>query len=65
MTRSQSFDTVIKAKNRYGLGTLNLTNGSFYKTLLKKIDDSRNAAQSQPESMTTTTPTTKSAKGAQ
>lgn len=62
MTRSQSLDTVIKAKNRYGLGTLNLTNGSFYKTLLKKIEDSRNAAQSNSES-TTTTPTT-NAKGA-
>jgi hypothetical protein len=65
MTRSQSFDTVIKAKNRYGLGTLNLTNGSFYKTLLKKIDDSRNAAQSQPESIQTAkAETTKVAKGA-
>lgn len=41
MTRSQSLDTVIKAKNRYGLGTLNLTNASFYKTLLKRIEDSR------------------------
>lgn len=58
MTRSESLDTVIKAKNRYGLGTLNLTGASFYKTLLKKIEDSRNnAAQSKPESTTTTTQT--------
>lgn len=54
MTRSQSLDTVVKAKNRYGLGTLNLTNGSFYKTLLKKIEDSRNAVQSSSESKPTT-----------
>lgn len=44
MTRSQSLDTVVKAGNRYGLGTLRLTGASFYKTLQKKIDDSRNAA---------------------
>lgn len=62
MTRSQSLDTVIKAGNRYGLGTLRLTNGNFYKTLLKKVEESRNAAQSKPES-TTATPTT-TAKGA-
>jgi hypothetical protein len=55
LTRSQSLDTVIKAKNRYGLGTLNLTNGSFYKTLVKKIEDSRNAAQASPESKPLTT----------
>lgn len=54
MTRSVSLDTVVKAKNRYGLGTLNLTNGSFYKTLLKKIEDSRNAAQPSAESKPTT-----------
>jgi hypothetical protein len=59
MTRSQSLDTVVKAKNRYGLGTLNLTGGSFYKTLLKKIEDSRNAAQSQSESKTTNNAETK------
>src|SRR6185295_12793940 len=41
MTRSSSLDTVVKAKNRYGLGTLNLTNGSFYKTLLKRIEDTQ------------------------
>ena len=63
MTHSKSLDTVVKAKNRYGLGTLNLTNGSFYKTLVKKIEDSQNAAQSSAES-TTSTSTTK-AKGAQ
>lgn len=62
MTRSDTLDTVIKAKNRYGLGTLNLTDGSFYKTLLKKIEDSRNAAQSEPESKPSTE--TKAAKGA-
>ena len=61
MTRSPTLDTVIKAKNRYGLGTLNLTGGSFYKTLLKKIEDSRNAAQSSAESTTTNTQKTKGA----
>lgn len=61
MTRSQSFDTLIKAGNRYGLGTLRLTGGSFYKTLQKKIDESRQAAQLTTESKTT--PTT-NAKGA-
>lgn len=65
MTRSQSLDTVIKAKNRYGLGTLNLTNGSFYKTLIKRIEDSRNAAQSSTESTTSTTTDNKNTKGAQ
>lgn len=44
MTKSQSLDTVVKAGNRYGLGTLRLTGASFYKTLCKKIEDSRNAA---------------------
>ena len=62
-TRSESLDTVILAKNRFGLGTLRLTNGNLYKTIVKKIEDSRNAAQSSAES-TTSTPTTK-AKGAQ
>jgi hypothetical protein len=52
MTRSPSLDTVIKAGNRYGLGTLRLTGGSFYNTLLKKIKDSRNAAQSESGSNT-------------
>lgn len=50
MTKSESLDTVIKAKNRYGLGTLNLTGASFYKTLLKKIEESRNAVQPSAES---------------
>lgn len=50
MARSQGFDTVIRAGNRYGLGTLRLTGGSFYKTLLKKVEESRNAAQLKPES---------------
>lgn len=49
MARSESLDTVIRAGNRYGLGTLNLTGGSFFKTLQKKIEDSRNAAQLQSE----------------
>lgn len=61
MTRSQSFDTVIKAKNRFGLGTLNLTGGSFYKTLLRKIQDSNSAAQSASESKPTETKTAKGA----
>jgi hypothetical protein len=54
MTRSQSLDTVIRAGNRYGLGTIRLTNASFYRTLRKKIEDSRNAAQPQSESTTKT-----------
>lgn len=58
-TRSESLDTVILAKNRFGLGTLRLTNGNLYRTILAKI---ANAAQSSAESKTTTT--TK-AKGAQ
>lgn len=61
MTRSESLDTVIKAKNRYGLGTLNLTGASFYKTLLKKIEESRNAAQSSAESNQSTTTKSKGA----
>lgn len=36
-TRSESLDTVILAKNRFGLGTLKLTNGNLYKTILRKI----------------------------
>lgn len=63
MTRSQSFDTVIRAGNRYGLGTLRLTGGSFYRTLCKKIEESRNAAQLKPESMEPQQPITKT-KGA-
>jgi AAA domain len=59
MARSESLDTVIKSKNRFGLGTLDLTNGSFFKTLLKKIGDSRSAAQSKPESTTTKSQSTK------
>lgn len=58
-TRSESLDTVILAKNRFGLGTLRLTNGNLYRTILAKI---ANAAQLTTESKTTTT--TK-AKGAQ
>lgn len=51
-TRSESLDTVILAKNRFGLGTLRLTNGNLYRTILHKI---ANAAQSQPESKPSTT----------
>lgn len=51
-TRSESLDTVILAKNRFGLGTLRLTNGNLYKTIIHKI---ANAAQSKSESTTTTT----------
>lgn len=72
-TRSESLDTVILAKNRFGLGTLRLTNGNLYKTIVAKIaNSSANAAQSSTESTpvvaptatTITTPTTKT-KGAQ
>lgn len=59
-TRSESMDTVILAKNRFGLGTLRLTNGNLYRTIVNKI---ANAAQSKPESMEPTTKTT-TAKGA-
>lgn len=61
MTRSQSLDTVIRAGNRYGLGTIRLTDASFYKTLQRKIQDSRNAAQPKPESITKTATTAKGA----
>ena len=54
-TRSESLDTVILAKNRFGLGTLRLTNGNLYKTILSKIKNSDNAAQSEPESKPKTT----------
>jgi len=61
-TRSESLDTVILAKNRFGLGTLRLTNGNLYKTIINKIAIA-NAAQSEPESKATssakTTSTTK------
>lgn len=60
-TRSESLDTTILAKNRFGLGTLRLTNGNLYKTILAKISTT-NAAQSSTES--TTPNTTKTAKGA-
>jgi hypothetical protein len=51
-TRSESLDTVILAKNRFGLGTLRLTNGNLYKTIINKIAiaNSSNATQSEPES---------------
>lgn len=48
-TRSESLDTVILAKNRFGLGTLRLTNGNLYRTILAKISNT-NAAQSTTES---------------
>jgi hypothetical protein len=50
MARSESLDTVLRSKNRYGLGTLDLTNGSFYRTLLAKLNSNTNAAQLKPES---------------
>lgn len=59
-TRSESMDTVILAKNRFGLGTLRLTNGNLYKTIVNKI---ANAAQLKPESMEPQQPITKT-KGA-
>lgn len=67
MTKSQSLDTVIKAGNRYGLGTLRLTGASFYKTLSKKIQDSRNAVAADSKSQdkaeaATATATTKKEK---
>jgi hypothetical protein len=62
-TRSESLDTVILAKNRFGLGTLRLTNGNLYKTIVSKIANTTNAAQSSTESTPTTTKTT-TAKGA-
>lgn len=61
-TRSESLDTVILAKNRFGLGTLRLTNGNLYRTILAKLN-STNAAQSKPESKPSTAETTKT-KGA-
>jgi hypothetical protein len=60
-TRSESLDTVVLAKNRFGLGTLRLTNGNLYKTILHKI---ANATQSSAESKTATTENAKNAKGA-
>ena len=54
-TRSESLDTVILAKNRFGLGTLRLTNGNLYKTIINKI---ANAAESSAQSMTPNTKTT-------
>lgn len=48
-TRSESLDTVILAKNRFGLGTLRLTNGNLYKTILAKISKPTAQAAS-PES---------------
>lgn len=53
-TRSESLDTTILAKNRFGLGTLRLTNGNLYKTILAKISNT-NAVQSEPASKPTTT----------
>lgn len=63
-TRSESLDTVILAKNRFGLGTLRLTNGNLYKTIVSKIANTTNAAQSSTESTPTTTTKTTTAKGA-
>lgn len=60
-TRSESLDTVVLAKNRFGLGTLRLTNGNLYKTIVHKI---ANATQSSAESKPSTTENAKNAKGA-
>lgn len=50
-TRSESLDTVILAKNRFGLGTLRLTNGNLYKTIISKITNANTLAQANgPES---------------
>lgn len=51
-TRSESLDTTILAKNRFGLGTLRLTNGNLYKTIIAKIANS--AAEPSTQSKTTT-----------
>lgn len=48
-TRSESLDTTILAKNRFGLGTLRLTNGNLFKTILAKLN-SNNATQPSTES---------------
>ncbi len=61
-TYSKSLDTVILAKNRFGLGTLRLTNGNLYKTIISKITNtSTNAAQPSAESKPKTTTATKGA----
>lgn len=60
-TRSESLDTVVLAKNRFGLGTLRLTNGNLYKTIVNKITSPVNAAQSEPESKPTPQTITKGA----
>lgn len=67
-TYSKSLDTVVLAKNRFGLGTLRLTNGNLYRTILAKISNAQTTAQaSSPESSSKTgkpeQPTTKT-KGA-
>lgn len=55
-TRSETLDTVILAKNRFGLGTLRLTNGNLYKTIVAKIANSSiNAASASTDSKPTTT----------
>lgn len=63
-TRSESLDTVILAKNRFGLGTLRLTNGNLYKTIIAKIaNTTTNATQLSTES-TTAKPQPTTTKGA-
>jgi hypothetical protein len=56
-TYSKSLDTVVLAKNRFGLGTLKLTNGNLYKTIIKKIAD---VSESQPVTATQATNATQS-----
>lgn len=60
-TRSESLDTVILAKNRFGLGTLRLTNSNLYKTIINKIANTDNAAQPSAESKPETQTKTKGA----
>lgn len=49
-TYSKSLDTVVLAKNRFGLGTLRLTNGNLYRTILAKISNAQTTAQPSAES---------------
>jgi hypothetical protein len=59
-TRSESLDTVILAKNRFGLGTLRLTNGNLYKTILAKITNNSptSSVTDSPAGSLTNNPTT-------
>lgn len=63
-TRSESLDTVILAKNRFGLGTLRLTNGNLYKTILAKIANAASASTDSKPSTTKGADAQPTAKGA-